>query len=48
VIALKFLELSQEDQGRLATAFATLADEVDGDGVPRVWRGKKSGGRKDA
>ena len=38
VIALKFLELSQDDQGRLATAFATLADDVDDDCVPRVWR----------
>jgi hypothetical protein len=38
VIALKFLELSQSDQGRLATAFAALADDAHDDGVPRVWR----------
>jgi hypothetical protein len=42
VIALKFLELSKDDQGRLATAFAALADDVDDDCVPRVWRGAKS------
>lgn len=47
VVALKFLELSPDDQGRLATAFATLADDVDDDGVPRVWRGAKSGGHSD-
>jgi len=43
VIALKFLELSQDDQGRLASAFAALADDVDDDCVPRVWRGNESG-----
>jgi hypothetical protein len=42
VIALQFLDLSENDQARLASSFAALAETVDADGVPRVWSGTKA------
>ena len=36
VIALRFLDLTENDQARLASTFATLAADVDADCVPRV------------
>ena len=38
VIALRFLDLVEDDQARLALALAALADDVDADCVPRAWR----------
>ncbi len=38
VIALRFLDLGEDDQARLAVALAALADDVDGDFVPQPWR----------
>jgi hypothetical protein len=38
VIALKFLELAEVEQARLATALASLAEDVDEEYVPRAWR----------
>ena len=48
VIALKFMDLTENDQARLASSFAALADDVDDDHVPRVWSGAKASGRSDA
>jgi hypothetical protein len=48
VIALQFLDLTENDQARLASSLAALADDVDDDHVPRVWSGKKAAGRSDA
>ena len=42
VIALRFLELAEEEQARLATALATLSDDVDEEYVPRAWRDAES------
>jgi PilZ domain len=38
VIALKFLNLTPNDQAKLATALAALAEDVDDEFVPRAWR----------
>jgi hypothetical protein len=38
VIALRFLDLTEDDQATLASALAALADDVDAESVPRAWR----------
>jgi len=43
VIALKFLDMTVNDQAKLATALASLADDVDDDYVPRAWRTGEAG-----
>ncbi len=43
VIALRFLELTEDDQAGLASALATLADDVDADSVPLAWRSEEAG-----
>jgi hypothetical protein len=43
VIALRLLSLTEDDQAGLATALAALADDVDADYVPRVWRTAEAG-----
>ena len=48
VIAMRFLELGENDQARLATGLAGLADDVDEDFVPLAWRGVAASGRSDA
>jgi hypothetical protein len=48
VIALQFLELTEDDQARLASSFASLADDVDANHVPRVWSGAEAAARSDA
>jgi hypothetical protein len=44
VIALKFLNLTPNDQAKLATALAALADDVDDEFVPRAWRTVEAAG----
>jgi hypothetical protein len=43
VIALRLLNLTEDDQARLASELADLADDVDVDFVPRVWRSAEAG-----
>jgi len=38
VLALRFLELTEDGQATLAAVLSTLADDVDVDSVPRAWR----------
>jgi hypothetical protein len=42
VLALRFVDMSQNDQAELASALAEIADDVDEDSVPRAWRTKES------
>ena len=48
VIALKFLDLTENDQARLATGLAALADDVDENYVPLAWRAAEVSARSDA
>ena len=43
VIALRLLNLTEDDQARLASELAALAEDVDADNVPRVWRSAAAG-----
>ena len=43
VIALRLLNLTEDDQARLASELAALAEDVDADNVPRVWRTAEAG-----
>jgi hypothetical protein len=45
VLALRFLELTEEDQARLASTLAALAAEVDADSVPLAWRSGGAAGQ---
>jgi hypothetical protein len=38
VIALRFVDMAQDDQARLASSLAALADDVDANSVPVAWR----------
>jgi hypothetical protein len=46
VIALRFLELAENEQARLASALAALADDVDADFVPLAWRTESGAGAR--
>jgi hypothetical protein len=48
VLALRFLELAEDDQARLASALAALADDVDAGFVPRAWRSAEAATQSDA
>jgi hypothetical protein len=48
VLALRFLDLSGDDQATLATALVALADDVDADSVPLAWRSPEASRRPDA
>lgn len=48
VIALKFLDLAEEDQARLATGLAALAEDVDENYVPLSWRTAEVSAKSDA
>ena len=48
VIALQFLELSENDQARLASSFAALAEDVDENYVPLSWRTAEVSAKSDA
>jgi len=48
IIALRLLELTEDDQARLASALAALADDVDADNVPLAWRSAKTGAESPA
>jgi len=48
VIALKFVDLTENDQARLATGLAALADDVDENFVPLAWRTAEVSTRSDA
>jgi hypothetical protein len=43
VIALRLLNLTEDDQARLASALASLADDIDENHVPRAWRTAEAG-----
>lgn len=48
VLALRFLDLTEDGQATLAAALSTLADDVDVDSVPRAWRSAEVVTRSDA
>jgi hypothetical protein len=48
VIALKFLDLAEDDQARLATGLAAIAEDVDENYVPLAWRAPETAAKSDA
>ena len=42
VLAFRFMDLTQDDEARLASALVTLTDDVDEDYVPLPWRGMEA------
>lgn len=48
VLALRLLELTEDDQARLASALAALADDIDADSVPLAWRSAEVGAEPQA
>jgi len=42
VLALRFVQLTEDEQASLASSLVALADDVDADSVPLAWRNAKS------